>query len=70
MPIVIQIFLITLAAYFGIGLLFGLYFLFWGAPRVDPLMADSKKKVRLLLFPGVVATWPFLMRNLFKTKTS
>ncbi len=68
MEIAIQIFLVLLAGYFGLGLLFGLYFIFLGATKVDPLMADTKKRVRALLFPGVVATWPFLIRKLFTSK--
>ena len=68
MLLVINIFLAILGGYFAIGLLFGLYFLFKGAPKIDPLMADSKKKVRFLLFPGVVATWPFLISKVFKSK--
>ncbi len=69
MEIVINIFLGILGTYFFIGLLFGLYFLFKGATKIDPLMNDTKKKVRLLLFPGVIATWPFLVGKLFKSKT-
>ena len=68
MLLVINIFLAILGSYFAIGLLFGLYFLFKGAPKIDPLMTDSKKKVRVLLFPGVVATWPFLISKLFNSK--
>ncbi len=66
----IQIFIIILEIYFSIGLLFGLYFLFLGAEKIDPLMADTKKKVRVLLFPGVVCTWPFLISKLFTSKTN
>ncbi len=68
MKLIITIFLIILGVYFALGLLFGLYFLFKGAPKIDPLMKETKKKVRLLLFPGVIATWPFLIRRLFKSK--
>jgi len=64
----INIFLTILGVYFLIGLLFGIYFLIKGATKIDPLMTDSKKKVRFLLFPGVVATWPFLILKLFKSK--
>lgn len=64
----INIFLTVLAIYFLIGLIFGLYFLF-KAGKIDPLMKDTKKKVRLLLLPGVIATWPFLVGKLFKSKT-
>jgi len=65
----INIFLSILGVYFLVGFLFGLYFLFKGATKIDPLMHDTKKKVRILLFPGVIATWPFLIVKLFKTKT-
>ena len=30
---------------------------------MDPLLKNSKWTVRLLLFPGVVATWPFFLRK-------
>ena len=69
MIVVINIFLSFLGIYFGIGFLFGLYFIIKGAPKIDPLMADTKKKVRFLLFPGVVATWPLLISKLIKSKT-
>jgi len=68
MEIVVSIFLWILGLYFLIGFLFGIFFLF-KAPKIDALMADTKKKVRFLLFPGVVATWPFLIEKLFKSKT-
>ena len=70
MIIVITIFLTILGIYAAIGLLFGLYFLFIGTTKIDPLLADSKKKVRLLLFPGVIATWPFLISKVIKSKTA
>ena len=66
---VIQIFLILLATYFIVGLGFALFFVFGGATKLDPLMEDSKKMVRVLLLPGVVATWPFLLRNLIRNKS-
>ena len=62
-------FLIILEIYFLAGLVFGLYFIF-SAKRIDPLMGNSKKVVRILLFPGVVATWPFLIKRLFENKNS
>jgi hypothetical protein len=70
METAVTVFLTILALYFGVGLLFGLYFMFLGAAKIDSIMADSKKKVRLLLFPGVVATWPLLLIRLFKPNTA
>ncbi|MFT6337225.1 MAG: hypothetical protein ACI86M_003067 [Saprospiraceae bacterium] len=70
MEIIINVFLAVLGIYFAIGLLFGLYFLVKGAPKIDPIMKDSQKKVRVLILPGVIATWPFLISRLFNTKTT
>lgn len=68
MELIINIFLGILGIYFAIGLLFGIYFLFKGATKIDPLMIDTKKKIRFLLFPGVVVTWPFFISKLFRSK--
>ncbi len=68
MEIAINVFLGILGVYFLVGLLVGIIFLL-KAKKFDPLMADTKKKVRFLLFPGVIATWPFLIGKLFKSKT-
>jgi len=65
----INIILTFIGIYFAIGFLFGLYFIIKGAPKIDPLMFNTKRKVRVLLFPGIVATWPFLIGKLFKSKT-
>ncbi len=69
MTYIINIFLGVLGIYFSIGLLFGLYFVIIGATKIDPLMQGTKKKVRFLLLPGVIATWPFLIVKLFKSKS-
>ena len=68
MELTINIFLAILGGYFLLGLLFGLYFLFVGATKIDPLLADSKKGIRVLLFPGVIATWPLFVKKAFQSK--
>lgn len=67
--IAIKLFLAILGTYFLIGILFGLYFLVKGATKIDPLMQITKKKVRFLVLPGVIVTWPFFIGKLFKSKT-
>ena len=62
---VINIFLILLAIYFAIGMLVGIGFVAKGE-KIDILLAYSKKRVRALLFCGVVFTWPFMVGRLFK----
>jgi len=59
-----------LGLYFGLGFLFGLYFVFIGATKIDSFLKDSKKIIRLLLFPGCIAVWPFLIGKLFKSKST
>ena len=70
MELIIEIFLGTLAFYAVFGLLFGLYFLFAGAAKIDPLLGESKKGVRILLFPGIIATWPLFVKKALKSKSS
>ena len=67
---IINVFLFLLALYFAFGLLFGLYFLFKGAAKIDPVISASKKRVKFLLLPGIVATWPLFILQLIKSKTS
>ncbi len=68
METVISIVLGILGAYFAAGILFALYFLLIGAKKIDPQLGGSKKSVRILLFPGVMATWPFFFVKLFRPK--
>ncbi len=70
MELIISIFLGILGVYSAVGVLFGLYFMLFGATKMDPFMKETKKGVRLLLFPGVVVTWPFLLKKIFISKTN
>lgn len=70
MLIAINIFLTILTAYLALGLLFSIYFVFAGANKIDPLMQITKKKVLLLILPGVIATWPVLLRKMIRTKVN
>jgi hypothetical protein len=51
----------ALALYGAAGLLFALAFLSVGIAQVDPAARGSSLAFRLLLLPGVVAFWPFLL---------
>jgi len=57
-----------LGIYFILGVLFGIYFFEKGAARMDPLIAESKWTVRLLLLPGSIGLWPILLGKLLKNK--
>ena len=63
---IINIFLLLLGGYFGIGLLFGLYTLLSGGEKIDPLLKENSWKLRLLILPGLIAIWPFLILRILK----
>lgn len=65
--ILIQIFLNLLLVYFVIGFFFGLYVLISGGAKIDPILKNNTWKLRLLLFCGLLATWPFLIKRMFKS---
>ena len=51
------------AIYVGLGLLFAVPFVLWGAGRVDPVARESSWGFRLVVVPGVVALWPLLAKR-------
>ncbi len=61
-----EIIISTLSIYFGLGLLYGLFFILIDAARVDDHLKNSRFGVRFLLFPGVVFTWPFFILKKFR----
>ena len=65
----INILLISAALYLGLGVLFGLYFIISGAKKLDPVIKESGWGVRLLIFPGSVGMWPFLLTRLISSNS-
>ena len=49
--------------YLALGILFALAFVIAGIGRVDPVARDSGVGFRLIIFPGVVAIWPWLLKR-------
>lgn len=50
-----------LLIYSLIGLLFGLAFVFKGVQKIDPGAEGTSWGFRLLILPGSIAFWPFLL---------
>ncbi len=50
-----------LEGYLVAGLLFGLWFAWRGAERLDPGARSGTLGFRLLLLPGCAALWPWLV---------
>lgn len=53
----------TLGVYVLLGTLFAIVFVIRGVGRIDPDARSGTWGFRLLIFPGVVAFWPYLMRR-------
>ena len=56
--------------YVGFGLLFALAFVTWGIHRVDEDAKGTSWVFRLLMVPGSMAFWPFLLREWFFSRKS
>lgn len=52
-------------AYWLVGLVFGIWFVFRGAYRLDANLQGTGWGLRLMLLPGAAALWPVLLRRLF-----
>ncbi len=52
-----------LSAYAAIGLVFAIAFVTVGIHRIDPVADGSGVGFRLIIFPGVAAFWPLLLRR-------
>jgi hypothetical protein len=57
----VEWFVNLLAAYSVVGLVFGLAFVTLGISRLDPVAQGSGLGFRVIVLPGVVALWPFLL---------
>ncbi|MEL7128946.1 MAG: hypothetical protein AAGK23_05315 [Pseudomonadota bacterium] len=49
-----------LGLYLGIGLLFGLPFVSFGASKIDPAAKDMPLQARLIILPGTMLLWPLM----------
>ena len=53
--------LILTTIYFGIGMVFSVFFLMKGAGAVDPVAQVTPLRTRVLFVPGAAAVWPVLV---------
>lgn len=56
-----DIILALAAIYLGCGLLLGLPFVLWGVGRVDASSAGARLGFRLIILPGAIALWPWIL---------
>ena len=58
-----KIFVYVLETYAGLGLIFGLVFVWIGVQRLDSEAEGSGVGFRLLILPGVAAFWPMFLQR-------
>ncbi|WP_080055776.1 hypothetical protein [Spirosoma aerolatum] len=66
----IELLVMLFYGYVRAGVVFGVYFIGWGAARIDHEAKDMSLAVRLLLLPGSVALWPLLLQKLLRHRSS
>ena len=54
------------AIYLGLGLVFAVFFVIWGAGKIDPAAAGGTMGFRAIIIPGVVLMWPLLAKRWWK----
>jgi hypothetical protein len=59
----VERFVFALYAYALLGTLFACVFVTRGLSRIDPGARGAGVKFRLVIFPGVIALWPLLLRR-------
>ena len=64
----LQMLLYFLYAYLGLGLIFGFWFVFSGAEKIDQNMHGAIWQTRLLLLPASIALWVLLLNKYLKQK--
>jgi hypothetical protein len=60
--------LLGVAIYLAAGGILAVPFLIFGIGRIDPGAKSAPWTFRLLVTPGVVALWPFLLRRWLGTR--
>ena len=63
-----EILSLTIFIYIIIGLIFAVYFSFFGVNKIDENAKNSGLGFRLLILPGVIIFWPILVFKLFINK--
>lgn len=61
--VLINIILVMTAAYLGAGLIFSVPFLLKGVTKIDEGAEKSGWGFRIIIIPGTVVFWPYLLKK-------
>ncbi len=64
---IIQIAIYLDLGYLILGIVFSIFFYRKGIEKVDEVTIGSTRGFKLIVFPGVVVFWPFLLYKWMKT---
>ena len=65
---VVHVVLYALAIYLALGLVVGVPFVIAGIGRVDPAAKSVPAAFRVLVLPGVIAMWPWMLSRWMKAR--
>jgi len=66
METIINLLVLIALAYLAVGILFGLFFVFIGAKKLDPAAVGGTFGFKLMILPGVALFWPLLLKRYIK----
>jgi len=64
----IQLIIYIILVYLLIGIVFSIFFYLKGIKKVDEVAIGSTFGFKLIVFPGIVVFWPFLLTKWIQTK--
>ncbi|GAB3642530.1 hypothetical protein [Spirosoma arcticum] len=64
-----ELFVYLFYGYLALGAVFGVYFVGWGAARIDPNAHGMHLALKVLLWPASVALWPVLLVKVWRGQT-
>jgi hypothetical protein len=61
--LVLNIIVIVIAIYLSLGVVFAIPFIMRGVTKIDEGANDSKWGFRVIIIPGTIIFWPFLLKK-------
>ncbi len=66
MILIVDVFLALLLLYLATGIVYSIFFYTLGARKIDEGYSESPWHFKVLILPGVVCLWPFLLIKSFR----